>query len=139
MNLFSRFSVSVALLLLFARPCPAMISVANVSPARAKAMGIQLKAKPNGPNQAWIALEFKPEGRLAKFQHVSLEVRDDKKFLLGWTPLKERRSGNGTVIVQVMGNREFLSRVTLRIVSGDLGSSGHDLRISDFVDLKRLE
>jgi len=83
-------------------------------------------------------LEFKPEGGLADFKHVSMEVSDGDKFLLGWTPLKDERLDSGRVIVRVMGNRDFLEKVTLRIVTGTFGESGNDLRIKDFVDLKQL-
>lgn len=133
-----RLAALAALLLATCSQCLALISIANVSREQAKEMGIQIRAKPNGPSQAWIELEFRPEGRLKDFQHVSLEVRDARAFLLGWTPLKERRSGSGTVLVNLMGNRDFLEKVTLRIVSGTFSSSGHDLRITDFVDLKQL-
>lgn len=133
-------SLYLAALILFVASgtCLAMISVENVSKARAKELGIELRAKANGPNEAWIELEFKPDGKLANFQHVSIEIRDSDRFQLGWTPLKDKRTPVGNVVVGLMGNRAFLEKVTLRIVRGDLGDVGHDLRISDFIDLKEL-
>ncbi len=132
--------ISILTVLLFAPSgqCLALMSVGDVSKERAKELGIELRAKPNGPNEAWIELEFKPEGGLADFKHVSMEVSDGDKFLLGWTPLKDERLDSGRVIVRVMGNRDFLEKVTLRIVTGTFGESGNDLRIKDFVDLKQL-
>jgi hypothetical protein len=118
--------------------CLAMISVRSVSKNEAKELGIELRAKPNGPNGAWIELEFKPEGKLADFKHVSLEIRDDKEFQLGWTPLKDERTSSGSVIVRLNGNRAFLEKVTLRVVRGDFADRGDDLRIKDFVNLKEL-
>ena len=41
-------------------------------------------------------LEFKPEGKLAGFNHVSLEIADGEQFQLGWTPLKDERTGTGS-------------------------------------------
>lgn len=138
MKVIVGISVLTVLLLAPFGQCFAMMSVGKISKERAKALGIELRAKPNGPNEAWIELEFNPEGELADYNHVSLEVRDDDKFMLGWTPLKDERLGTGHVIVRVMGNRDFLENVTLRIVTGTFGESGDDLRIKDFVDLKKL-
>ncbi len=129
-----------ALILLVAacRPCLGEIVVENVSKTRAKQLGIDLTATANGPKEAWIKLEFRPQGELKDFQHVSLEVRDGEQFLLGWTPLKDKRSSSGSVVVGLLANRVFLGNVTLRIVSGATGDDGHDLRVKDFVDLKKL-
>jgi hypothetical protein len=46
-----------------ARPSMGMISIDEVTTAKAKQLGIELTAKANGPKEAWIKLEFKPEGR----------------------------------------------------------------------------
>ena len=117
----------------------AMISVGNVSVDRAGELGIELRAKPGGPKHAWIELEFKPIGPLSKFQHVSLEIPDGDELGLGWTPLKDNRTSTGSVVVRVMGSRQFLQKVTLRIVCGELRSeTGLDLKIRDFVDFEEL-
>ena len=117
----------------------AMISVGNVSVDRAGELGIELRAKPGGPKHAWIELEFKPIGPLSKFQHVSLEIPDGDELGLGWTPLKDKRTSNGSVIVRVMGSRKFLENVTLRIVCGELtAESGLDVKIKDFVDFDKF-
>jgi hypothetical protein len=134
-------TLSLAVLFLFVAAggtCLAMISTRNVPKDQAKELGIELRGKPNGPNEAWIELEFMPEGKLADFKHVSLEIADDKQFQLGWTPLKDERTSTGSVIVRLMGNRAFLEKVTLRVVRGDFGDHGDDLRIKDFVNLKEL-
>ena len=55
------------ILLLGVRPAWGMIELAMVSPARAKAMGIELKAEPRGPDQVWVSLKFKAEGELKQF------------------------------------------------------------------------
>lgn len=132
----------LAVLILFVAPpstSMALISVGEVTRERAKELGIELRAKPGGPKHAWIELEFKPEGRLAKFQHVSLEIADGDQLGLGWTPLKDTRTDSGSVIVRVMGSRAFLEKVTLRIVHGDFGGTGEDVRIKDFVNFEELD
>jgi hypothetical protein len=129
---------ALVLLLVICNPSLGMISVENLTRDRAKELGIELKAKANGPREAWIELEFKPEGQLKEFQHVSLEIRDGDQFLLGWTPLEAKPTGTGSVVVRVMANRAFLGKVTLRIVTGATDDVGRDLRIRDFVDLEKL-
>ena len=132
------FFVTLILIVAAAGTCLAMISVGNVSKVRAKELGIEVRAKANGPKEAWIELEFKPEGKLAEFKHVSLEIADGDAFQLGWTPLKDERTSTGSVVVRLMGNRSFLEKVTLRIVCGAFGETGDDVRITDFVDLDQL-
>lgn len=130
--------VFLLLFIAFCHSSFAMISVGQVSKKRAKELGIELRARAGGPKHAWIELEFKAGGKLEKFRHVSLEVPDGGELALGWTPLKDRRTSNGNVIVRVMGSRKFLENVTLRIVLGDFGGTGLDVRIRDFVDLDDL-
>jgi hypothetical protein len=133
--------ISLAVLVLFLAACGtclAAMSIGNVPKEQAKEWGITLRAIANGPKEAWIELEFKPEGKLADFGHVSLEISDGDQFQLGWTPLKDERTSDGSVIVRLMGNRAFLDKVTLRIVCGRLEVVGHDVRVKDFVDLKAL-
>jgi len=92
--------------------------------------------KGNGPNEAWVELEFKAEGELKDFRHVSLEVREGEKLLVGYAPLRERASSSGRVLVGFMANRAYLDKVTLRVVTGHpMNTTGHDLRVKDFVEL----
>jgi hypothetical protein len=68
-------TITLSLLVLLVAACGtclAMISTRNVSNDLAKELGIEVRGKANGPNEAWIELEFKPEGKLAGFNHVSL-------------------------------------------------------------------
>ena len=133
---------ALLILLVACGSCPAMISIENVTKERAKELGIEIRATANGPKEAWIELELRPEGKLKGFDHVSLEIRGDnegKEFLLGWTPLESKRTSTGTVVVRVMANRAFLEKVTLRVVCGVTGNEGHDLRVKDFVDLAGLK
>ena len=116
-----------------------LISVGNVTVERADELGIELRVRPGGPKHAWVELEFKAEGALSEFQHVSLEIPDGDLLGLGWTPLKDKRTYSGSVIVRLMGSRNFLKRTTLRIVLGDFDDSGLDVRLKDFVDFDTLQ
>ena len=89
----------------------ALISVGNVSKEQAGELGIELRAKPGGPEHAWIELEIRAEGKLKSFQQVNLEIADGDQLGLGWTPLKDRRTSNGNVLVRVMGSRSSTSPV----------------------------
>src|ERR1051325_111101 len=138
MKTIIKISVLTLLLIAASSPCCAMMMIYNVSKEQAKELGIELRATANGPNEAWIELEFKPE-KVKEFSCVCLDIRDGEKFLTGWTPLKEKRTTSGTVVVNLMANREFLEKVTLTIVTGHVTDyAGHELLVKDFVDLKNL-
>jgi len=115
--------------------CFALMSIAFVDKKKADELGIKLTITPNGPDAAVVALEFKTNGPLATFHHVSIEIRDDRKFLLGWTPLQHKVTDSGSIKAGLTANREYLNNnITLRIVAGSLGDIGYDLRLKDFVE-----
>jgi hypothetical protein len=95
---------------------------------------MEVRTKANGPNEVWVELEFKTEGKLKDFSHVELEIRDGEKFLLGYAPLREKRSSSGSVVVSFMANRAYLDKVTLCVVVGSLADVGYELRLKDFVE-----
>jgi hypothetical protein len=75
-------------------------------------------------------------GKLNVFHHVSLEIRDGSKFLLGYAPLREKRTSSGSIAVNVMANRAFLDKITVGIVVGPpTGMSAYELRVKDLVGL----
>lgn len=118
-------------------PCLAMMSVGDVSPTRAKELGMEIRVKDSGPNDVWVELEFKPEGALKNFVRVTLEIRDGKKLLLGYTALEAKRSSSGSVVVSLMANRAYLEKISLMVVVGvPMDYCGHQLRMKDFVPAK---
>jgi|ERR1051325_2897504 hypothetical protein len=138
MKTLFNIAILTALLAIIPSPCFAMMEIEFISKERAKELGIELRATANGPNEAWIELEFKPE-KFNEYNCVYLDIQDGKKFLMGWTPLRDKRTSSGTVVVNLMANREFLEKVTLTIVTGHvMDYAGHELRVKDFVDLKNL-
>jgi hypothetical protein len=135
------FSSSVLAVLLLATPsrCFAEMSIMQVTREKAKDLGIELRAKGNGPNQVWIELEFKPEGKLKDFSHVSLEIRDGPKLLVGYAALKEKDSSSGKVVVTFMADRNYLEKVTLSVVVGrPMDMSGYNLAVKDFVEWDKV-
>ena len=129
------FGTALAFLLaLTARPCFAMMEIAPVSKAMAKELGMELRFTGNGPKEVWVELEFKAEGKLKDFSHVSLEIRDADKLLVGYAPLREERSPSGSVLVRFMANRDYLDKITLSVVAGQpMNMTGYELRVKDFV------
>jgi hypothetical protein len=126
--------------LLLAAPslCFAEMSIEHVSRERAKKLGMEIRLKGNGPNEVWVELEFKAVGELKDFDHVSLEIREGDKLMVGYAPLRVAPSTSERVLVGFMANRAFLEKVTLRVVTGHrMDMTGHDLHVKDFVDLKK--
>lgn len=116
--------------------CFASMRIVHVSKERARELGMKVRFTGNAPNEVWVELEFKAEGKLKDFDHVSLEIRDGDKFMLGYTPLREKRTDSGSVAVGFMANRAYLDKVTLMVVTGHpMNMTGHELRMKDFVEL----
>jgi hypothetical protein len=114
--------------------CLAEMGIVEVSRERAKELGMEVRFTKNGPNEIWVELEFKPEGKLKDFKHVSLEIRDGGKFLLGYAPLGEKRPKSGSVVVGFLANRAYLDKVSLRVVAGHpMDLTGYELRMKEFV------
>ena len=128
--------LATLLLVCATSPCSAMMDIEFVSKERAKELGMEIRLKGNGPNEVWVELEFKAEGELKDCSQVSLEIREGDKLLVGYAPLREKRSDSGVVVVGFMANRAYLDKVTLRVVTGrTMDRIGRDLRVRDFVQL----
>jgi hypothetical protein len=126
------------LLVVGATPCFALMRIDQITKEQAKELGIELRIKGTGPIEVWVELEFKAEGKLKEFRHVSLEIREGDKLLVGYAPLRGQPDDSGRVHVGFMANRAYLEKITLRVVTGvSRDMAGHDLRVRDFVDLKK--
>jgi hypothetical protein len=80
--------------LLLTTPTFAMMSIEDVSPARAKELGLELKSNPAGPDATFVELTFKPEGSLKSFARVDLEIYAQGKLQL-FASLKEEHPTSG--------------------------------------------
>ncbi len=135
------FNIMVLTALLMVAPslCFAEMLITRVSRPQAKELGLEIRATANGPKEVWVELEFKPDGKLKDFNHVSLEIRDGDRFLLGYAPLKERQPRSGTVTVGFLANRAYLDKVTLSVVVGQpMDYSGYELRVKDFLEQEKI-
>jgi hypothetical protein len=117
----------------------ALIEIDRVSTERAKALGIDVRVKANGPKHVWVELEFKTEGELKDFSHVSMEITDGKEMLVGYAPMEAKETNSGTLVFRFIASRAYLDKITLRIVEVEglpTNMVGHDLPLRDFVDLE---
>ncbi|MCI0541467.1 MAG: hypothetical protein L0Z50_40220 [Verrucomicrobiales bacterium] len=138
MKTILKISLLFALLMIAPCLCLAEMSIRFISKEQAQKLGMELRLKGNGPNEVWVELEFKAEGEFKDFSHVSLEIREGGKLLIGYAPLRGQPSDTGRVHVGFMANRAYLEKVTLRVVTGHPKDyTGHDLQVKDFVELKK--
>ena len=143
MKLTLNISLLAFLLVAAAAPslCFALREVAPLTKAEAKKMGIELRAKPAGPDAVWLELEFKPEGTLKQFTHVELKMTEGEKSLVISASLLATRSSSGSILVTLTASRTWLEKTTLSVVMRDPREAGdhtYELRMKDFVDLERV-
>jgi len=120
-------------------PCFALMRIVNVSREQAKELGMEIRSKLAGPDAVWVELEFKTDGKFKDFSHVSLEIGEGDKLLVGYAPLREKRSSSGSVVVSFMANGAYLDKITLRVVAGVLRNMvGYDIRVKEYVDLEKV-
>jgi hypothetical protein len=119
--------------------CLAEMTIEDVSRDRARELGLEIRAKPAGPDAVRIELEFELKGALKKYDRVELEFRDGKKLLVT-TALREEHPKSGRIVVSFAADRAHLDKATLMMVVMDvpLGGSGYQIRVKDFVELEKL-
>jgi hypothetical protein len=118
MKTIVKISLLIALFVGAPSLCFALMIIEPISKERARQLGMELRLKGAGTNEFWVELEFTPEGELKDFSHVSLEIREGGKLLVGYAPLRGRPSDLGRVHVGFMANRAYLEKVILRVVTG---------------------
>jgi hypothetical protein len=130
----------VAAILLVAGPstCFALMGIRQVSKEEAKELGIEVRVQGNGPREVWITLELKNDSKLKDFSHVSLEIREEGKLLVGYAAMQEKKSETGRTFT-FMANRAFLEKITLSVVTGFPSNySGNELRMKDFGEVGKI-
>lgn len=141
------FHLSVLAVLLAVAPSQgmAMRSIGILSVNEARAIGVEVRATPAGPDAAWLELEFRTEDKLKDYNpergsHVELEIRDGKKSLLSHAALQEQHPKRGHIRVRLMANRAYLDKLVLTIVVGDGAMAGgaYELHVKNFVDLTKM-
>jgi len=130
-------AAAAVLLVVAPSPCLALWFIDHVTSERANELGMEVRSTAGGQNQVKVELEFKLAGELKDFDRVDLRVgQGDNPPVTA--PLKEDRSKPGRVVVSFSADRAQVDQLSLRVmVPGSLGGVVYDLRVKDFVDLKK--
>ena len=116
-----------------------MMEIEQVSKARAKELGMEIRSNAAGPDAVRVELEFEIKGELKSCSRVDLEFREGGKFLVS-SSLREDRSKSGRVVVSFAADRAHLDKLTLRVVvqPAPRDMTGYELRVKDFVELEKV-
>ena len=111
----------------------ALMELMEVSPQKAKELGIQVRSNPAGPDATRVELEFEPKGELKGYRRVDLNVGEGNKVTV-FASLREEQTQPGHMLVSFAADRTMLEKATLRIVIGEPGELvGYDLYVRQFV------
>jgi len=117
----------------------ALEAIEIVTPARAKELGLEIRANAAGPDAVRVELEFEAKGELQNYSRVALEIDEGGK-LFSTSTLREEPGKPGRIIVGFAADRAALNKFTLKVVTQSSPRSrvGHVLNIHEFVDLAKL-
>ena len=118
--------------------CVALESIEFVTPERAKALGLEIRANAAGPQAVRVELEFEAKGELQNYARVALEMHEGDK-LISTSTLKEEPKP-GRILVSFAADGASLNKITLKVVTQDSPRTriGRVLRIHELVDLSKL-
>ncbi len=135
-----RLALLTVLFLALPSWCFALISIENVTPERAKALGLEIRSNAAGPDAVRVEIEFEFQGELKDFERVDLIMQDEGKLLLHST-LQTETSKPGHIVVGFVADKSQLDKLTLRVVTLDglLEQFGHDLPLKEFVKLPQAQ
>jgi len=119
--------------------CIALMEIQNVSKARAKELGMEIRSNAAGPDAVRVELEFETTGELKSLNRVDLEFREGGKFLMT-SSLREDRSKPGRVVVSFAADRARLEQISMRVVvqRSPRNMTGYAILVRDFVELEKL-
>ncbi len=139
MQALLKFSALTFLLLAASSPCSAMVSLADVSKERAKAMGVTLRSKPNGDAGVAVWLEFKTQGELKNFAHVEVRVMTGGKTM-SHAYLMPSRPTPDSVSAYFSADPAWLATSVLTIVvkNGERDLVGYQFKVKDFVEVEKV-
>jgi hypothetical protein len=133
---FSKPFAFAVLFLAAPSPCLALWGIAEVTPEKAKELGMEVRSKGAGPKDVRIELEFKIAGALKDFHRVDLRFGETNGEALT-AALKEDRSKPGHATVSFSADRQQLDKINLWImVPQSRGGTAYAVRVKDFVELE---
>ncbi len=110
-----------------AGPCFALIGVHEVSPAKAKELGITIRTERTGPS-IYVWIEFKAEGALKDYTQAHLSMTDGDRSLA--VTLDPKKQPDGKVAVFFSAAPATVPKCTIMILVRD-GSLGNGLPAED--------
>lgn len=138
--------MTLAVALVAPGPCYAIWDIAVVGKDEAKALGIEVRTTASTGTHVGVEVEFKIEGEFDVFDpkhrylersHVDLRLGHVDKPALTVT-MREDRSKPGFVAVRFSAEQVQVENLRVWIyVPGELGGSIYDVRIRDFVEVKK--
>jgi len=139
-TVFSSLAVAT-LLSVIPSPCFALWDPVTVSKELAKELGMEVKSTAAGPKHVQVKLEFTTEGALKHFSQVDLSLGKGDELAVS-ASLREDRSKPGRVSVSFTADSAQLDKLTLRVSvpfrDGGAGGTLYELRVKDFVEVKRV-
>lgn len=138
----SLFNISaVAVFLVVASGvCFALWDVDVVTKDRAKQLGLEIRSTASGTSHVSVELEFKVDGPLKSFSEVHLRLGTRENLVLS-TTLREDRSKPGRILCSFAVDSAQLDKLTLSILvpfrDGGAGGTVHEIRVKDFVEVKK--
>ena len=135
------FHIAVlAVLLVAPSPCFALWDVVTVSKEQAKELDMEVRSKVGGPKYVQVELEFKTDGKLKDFSDVFLRFGERDNLAVS-AALREDRSKPGRVAVSFTADLAQLDKLTLTVPvpfrDGGAGGTHYEIRVKDFVELKK--
>lgn len=128
----------LAALLLVTQTSLAEWLIEDVSPERAKELGVAVRARPNGNAGIKVTLEFKPEGVLKDFNRVELRMTAEEKSLVS-APLHVALPTPDRATANFSAEPSLLAGSSLTIfVPGGLGGEAYRFKVKDFVEVEKL-
>ena len=141
MKTIVKISVLAFLFIAASSECFALREITPLTKEQGAEMGIEVRAKPAGPDAVWLELELRPEGRLKEFTHVELRMTEGEKSFVFSAALRETRSSSVSLVVTFTAGRAYFEKVTLSVVmhsAREAGDHTYELRMKDFVDLEKV-
>lgn len=137
---FLRVLLFMCLPCLVAEPCGAMISVEDVTPRRARELGVTFRTTTNGIAGIRVWVEARAEKELAKITYAEVKIGEGDGRIMS-AHLRERRlkEGRRTFLFSVRPRYLSQSSVMLVVYNGPRGAVGYRFRLSRFIRLGGAE
>lgn len=132
----SSFTLVVLIACLFAdtSPCLALMEIADVSPQRAKELGVTLRSRPNGDAGVAVWIEFRAAGVLKNFTRVELRMTSGGKHLMSASLLASRTENKVEAYFSAAPAQLAGSTLLIAVTDAPRTHIGYQFRVKEFVE-----